>query len=182
MLKESKNKIITEMSISAALAFVLHLFIIIKMPSGGSATLGDLPIIIFSFRHGAKLGILLGAIYGLTKIFFGFHMPPVINLVFLILIFLLDYIIANMCLGLSSIFSEKNEKKLSKILLGISLSYLLKFICHVISGFTIWKTVFSSQTLIFVAAYNLAYILPEMFVICVIYSLIFKTEIFKNKK
>ena len=61
---------IVEGGVFIALATVLSLITIYKMPQGGSITAASMaPIIIYSIRWGVKKGLIAGAIYGLIQFF-----------------------------------------------------------------------------------------------------------------
>ena len=73
MQKESKSELVVTSALALAAAFLLGL---IKISSpwlyGGSVTLFSMvPIIIISFKMGAKTGFVLGINYGILKLILG---------------------------------------------------------------------------------------------------------------
>jgi thiamine transporter len=176
-LKSKKSLIIAEMSVSIALAFVLHsLIVILRLPNGGSVTLGNLPLLIFALRRKLKLGIISGLIYGTIKVFVGFHMPPISEFKFLLTSILFDYLLSYSCFGIVTIFFYQNlfHKKTAKVLFGIIFVYFLRFIFGVISGIIVWSALLPQEVsaVMFSSAYNAAYIFPEMIIILIIFLII----------
>ena len=47
-----------------ALALALSFLKIIKLPSGGSVSLGILPLMLIAARHGAKTSLVCGIVFG----------------------------------------------------------------------------------------------------------------------
>lgn len=133
---------LTETAIMLALAVALSYVQIFTLPMGGSITLfSQLPIIIIGYRYGAKWGISTGIIYGLLEMLLqglgNFAYVKGIGS-YLILIFA-DYVLAFMVLGLGGAMFRKAIKNQAAALgLGAFVGSLLRFICHFISGVTIW--------------------------------------------
>lgn len=133
---------LTETAIMLALAVALSYVQIFSLPMGGSVTLfSQVPIIIIGYRYGWKWGCLTGIIYGLLEMLLqglgNFSYVKGIG-AYLILI-LADYVIAFMSLGLGGAMFKKAVKNQSVALgLGAFVASALRFICHFISGVTIW--------------------------------------------
>ncbi len=133
---------LTETAIMLALAVALSYVQIFTLPMGGSITLfSQVPIIIIGYRYGAKWGIPTGIIYGILQMLLqglgNFAYVKGIG-AYLILI-LADYVFAFMALGLGGAMFKKSVKNQSLALgLGAFVGSLLRFICHFISGVTIW--------------------------------------------
>jgi thiamine transporter len=179
---EKRSRVISEMAISIALAFILRSYaVIIRMPNGGSATLGNLPILLFSFRRGAKSGIVCGLICGLLKALFSFRVPPVFDPVILFLAMFFDYALAYLCLGLAPLFLFK-KKTLLRTLFSVGLSYVVKLFCHIISGIFVWKNIITDHVhrLGLVVIYNLAYVLPEMIIVIIFCCIAFRLKVFRK--
>ena len=151
-----------------ALSIVLGKIFVLKMPFGGSINLSPIPIIISSILFGPSWGIYTGFSYSIIKIIFGFQMPPVVNPVNIIAVFLLDYIIPYTSLGLSSIFKVKGK---ISIYLAIISIMTLRLLSTTISGVIIWKNLLRPDLniLTYSFVYNSIYIIPETilsFIIC----------------
>lgn len=133
---------LTETAIMLALAVALSYVQIFSLPMGGSVTLfSQVPIIIIGYRYGAKWGISTGVIYGILEMLLqglgNFAYVKGIGS-YLILIFA-DYVLAFMVLGLGGAMFKKAVKNQAVALgLGAFIGSLLRFVCHFISGVTIW--------------------------------------------
>ena len=119
----------------------LNLF---AMASGGKLNLGPIALLICSYHMGYKNGLLVGFVSVLLQLaigsvgFYG------------IWSFLLDYLIAYSCYGLSSLFP--NYKYLYT---GIFITSLIRLASSTLSGYLLWETpLWSSLT------YNASYMIP----------------------
>ena len=149
-----------------ALSIVLGKIFVLKMPFGGSINLSPIPIIVSSILFGPSWGIYTGFSYSIIKIIFGFQMPPVINPVNIIAVFLLDYIIPYTSLGLSSIFKVKGK---ISIYLAIISIMIVRLLSTTISGVIIWKNLLrpNLNILTYSFVYNSIYIIPETILILI---------------
>ena len=133
---------LTETAIMIALAVALSYVQIFSLPMGGSVTLfSQVPIIIIGYRYGWKWGCVTGVIYGLLEMLLqglgNFSYVKGIG-AYLILIFA-DYVVAFMVLGLGGGLFKKVVSNQSVALgLGALVASALRFLCHFISGVTIW--------------------------------------------
>lgn len=163
-----KNKPIiclTESAIMIALSTILGFVAIMKMPYGGSITACSLlPIIIIAYRRGTAWGLLTGLAYSILQLILGMD-----NLSYAtswkagVAIVLLDYILASTVLGLGGIFKGRINNEGNALAMGALLCCIIKYICHVISGCTVWAGVSipDKDGLIYSLIYNVAYMLPE---------------------
>lgn len=125
LIRFKKIKIDTSMlariGIAIAIACVLQILRIYHFPMGGSITLGGMiPLLIISFIYGPEVGMLTGFVYGLLNLFLD---PYILHPVQV----LLDYPLPSIAIGLAGYFKDKP-------LLGTFIAFLVKFICHFISG------------------------------------------------
>ena len=133
---------LTETAIMIALATGLSYVTIFKLPMGGSITLfSQVPIMIIGYRYGVKWGCVTGIIHGILQMLLqglgNFAYVKGIG-AYLILI-LADYFVAFMVLGLGGGMFKKVIKNQTVALgVGAFVGSLLRFICHFISGVTIW--------------------------------------------
>lgn len=133
---------LTETAIMIALATGLSYVTIFKLPMGGSITLfSQVPIMIIGYRYGVKWGCVTGIIHGILQMLLqgleNFSYVKGIG-AYLILI-LADYFVAFMVLGLGGGMFKKLIKNQTVALgVGAFVGSLLRFICHFISGVTIW--------------------------------------------
>lgn len=163
-----KSLRLTETAIMLALGFILSMLTILKMPFGGSVTAFSMvPVILIAYRYGTAWGLLSGFAASLLQMLMGLE-----NLTYatsagaVIAIIFLDYIIAFTVMGLGGIF--KGKIKDSGIAVGAAalIICVLRYICHVISGCTVWAGVSIPTTdgLLYSFVYNSAYMIPETIV------------------
>ncbi len=180
----NKIRILVESATMVALAFVLSMVKVFKLPWGGSITLlSMLPIIILSIRNGVKNGLICAFLYSLTQFLdgvigdglFAWGLSPL----YLALCIFLDYIGAFTVLGLAGMF-RKSEMKgwIGGTAAVISIRYLL----HTLSGAVVfhsagklWEGLEISNPWLYSAVYNACYMLPEMILTTIGAVLLFKT-------
>ena len=88
----NRTRILVEMALSIALAYVLGRFAVFRMPAGGTISLNMLPLFVFALRRGLRPCLAAGAVYGLLDLTLD---PYVINWTQL----LLDYPLAYTMIG-----------------------------------------------------------------------------------
>ena len=158
---------LTETAIMIALGTVLSIIKLVDLPYGGSVTVAHmLPVILIAYRYGAKWGFLSGSAYGLLQLLLGMKNLSYATSIWAgIAIIVFDYILAYSAMGIAGCFSkQKNQPK--ALLLGGFLVFLTRYICHVISGCTVWAglSVPTKDALIFSVIYNATYMIPEAIV------------------
>ena len=122
-------KVMLEGALCIALAVVLDKLNLFRMPNGTSVDLELVPLIIFAWRHGLKLGLCIGALTGVTQ----FLLSPVYVSIIQVII---EYPLASCCVGLSGLCLFKNLN-INKIL-GIILAGACQIACHVTAGALYW--------------------------------------------
>ena len=162
-------RILVESAIMIALATVLSVFKLAELPYGGSITLASmLPIALLAYRHGTLRGLGAGLVYGVIQQLLGlknlsyFTTPQSI-----IAIILLDYAVAFAVIGFAGIFRRTVRRQSTSMLLGTLLACLLRYVCHVISGATVWAglSIPTGAALIYSFIYNATYMIPETIVL-----------------
>ena len=158
---------LTETAIMLTLATVLSLFKLIDLPYGGSVTIASmLPIVIISYRHGLKWGLLGGFAGGIIQQLLGLNtLSYVTTWQSILAVILLDYILAFGFEGLGGVFRKKTSQP-QALVLGSLLVCLIRYICHVISGATVWAglSIPTNAALIYSLGYNATYMIPETIV------------------
>ena len=168
--KQPVNKTLrlTETAIMIAAASVLSLIKIVDMPFGGSVTLFSmLPIAVISFRYGIPWGLLTGFANALIQMLFGMkNVSYGTSAAAVIAIIMLDYIVAFIVIGLAGMFRNKIKDSGTALAAGTLITCALRYVCHVISGCTVWAGVSIPDTdgLLFSLAYNATYMIPETIV------------------
>lgn len=159
-----KTKKLVTTAVMIALAAVLSMVKIWKMPWGGSVTLLSMvPIVIVSLKYGTKWGLFSAFVYSLVQLFLdlGELMSWGLTPAILIGSFAFDYILAYTALGLAGIFGNKS---IEKVTAGISLAVFIRFVCHFISGSVLFGEMAWEgwNKFAYSFCYNGAYMLPEL--------------------
>ncbi len=156
----NRVKFLVEGGIMIALAYVLSMVKVYEMPNGGSVTAASmLPIIIFAIRWGLKPGIFVAGTYGLIQFLLGpkwsFHPVSI----------LCDYILGFGILGLSGLFG----KDFMKSMVASTLMMMARLCFSVISGIVVFQV-----DLVGSLIYNATYMVPEMLLTLVVYTVVYK--------
>lgn len=133
---------LTETAIMLALAVLLSYVTVFSAPMGGSITaFSQVPIVIIGYRYGFKWGTGTGVIYGVLEMLLqGLgNFAYVKGFVAYLILILADYVVAFACLGIGgSLFRKVIKNQTLALALGGAVASLLRFVCHFISGVTIW--------------------------------------------
>lgn len=142
--KASKTQILAESAIMVALSIaVFAVSDMLPWPyayGGGFSLFGQVPIIIVSYRHGIKNGLAASTVLALFEMMMGYkNFSYVTGIAAYLIVAFADYIIAFGCLGLGGMFKGKFGKQPLELALGGVVVCIIRFICHFISGVTIWS-------------------------------------------
>lgn len=167
LTKKQKNRRLAESALMLALATILSELAVFSLPFGGSVTLfSQVPVILISYRYGVKWGLTTGLALSLIQLIFGIQNFSYVSGIsaFMILAFC-DYIIAFSALGLGGMFKYKIKNDVLAISLGGVLVTVIRFICHFISGATIWKEYAEGAPVLeYSFNYNASYMVPELII------------------
>ena len=172
MKNKRQTKKIAEAAVMIALATVLSICEIFKLPYGGSVTAASmLPILIFSYRHGIGMGLSAAATYatvqqllGLNNLFYVTGWQSVLAVIFL------DYLLAFTVIGLGGIFrgriiSHRGRVNAQAVELALGMIFvcILRYAFHTIAGATVWAglSIPTEAALIYSLGYNAIYMIPE---------------------
>ncbi len=141
--RTAKTRILTESAILVALSIAIFTVSdLLPWPFvyGGSFSLfGQVPIIIVSYRHGIKNGLAASTVLAIFEMIVGYrNFTHVMGIVAYLIVAFADYIVAFGCLGLGGMFRGKIGKQSTELVLGGFIVSVIRFICHFISGVTIW--------------------------------------------
>jgi len=169
----SRTKILAEMVVAIALSTVLSFVKFSIWPQGGSVTAGSMvPMLWFSLRRGAKLGIISGIVYGMVQFFvepYFFHPAQV----------LLDYPIAFGALGLAGLFQTHEVS-------GVAAGIGGRFLAHFVSGVVFFATYapeiylglnIGANAFTYSAIYNGTYLVPELVISSVLMVVLTKRKL-----
>lgn len=136
MIARSKQKWTSQMlanaAICMALSFVLSYIRLFKLPQGGSVTPASLlPILAFAYAYGAIPGLVTGIAYGFLQMI---QDPWIVSVAQAAL----DYPLAFGCIAFAGWAGAMQRKhgwnELAGWLLGVALTGVGRFVCHVLSG------------------------------------------------
>lgn len=150
---------------------------------GGFSLFGQVPIIIVSYRHGIRNGLVASTALALFEMIMGFkNFSHVNGIVAWLIVALADYLIAFGCLGLGGIFKNKIKNQTAALVTGGISVCIIRFLCHFISGVTIWKGYTPENMLVGVYSlvYNGSYMLIET--IITVIGLVAVSAVFNFKK
>jgi thiamine transporter len=160
------TRVLTEAAIAVALSFVLGLFVLFKMPFGGSVSLEMIPLILLSLRQGWKVGVIAGTAYGLLDLAIDHFVVHPLQL-------LLDYPLAFGVLGLAGLF----KPTVRGAILGATVAVLARFSCHFLSGvvfFASYAADYDLNPFLYSALYNVAYLAPSLGIAVVVVVVLLK--------
>ena len=180
LTKKEKIRRLVESALMLALSTLLAEFAIIKFPFGGSVTIfSQVPMVVISYRYGIKWGAFAGLCMGIIQMLFGMGNFAYVSgiVAYLILIFA-DYIIAFGALGFGGMFKNKIKNPVIAIALGGAVVSIIRFLCHFISGVTIWGDYADGAQAVweYSFTYNAGYMVPELIITvvgCIVVSSIF---------
>ena len=149
----NKTKRITESAMLLAVAIVLELvskMIIPEMPFGGQITLVSmLPIVLISYRHGVKWGLVAGVAYALLEMAIGAktvaaafqpgYFGDGVMLLNAFIMCVLDYLVAFTCLGLGGVFRNKIENRGTALMCGSLVALGARYVAHIASGYILFS-------------------------------------------
>lgn len=171
VMNQNKTKSLVECAIMIALATVLSMIKLAELPYGGSITIASmLPIAIIAYRRGLGWGLGSACVYGVVQQLLGLNsLSYVTTWQSIVAVILLDYIVAFTVIGFAGIFRNKIENQALGLTLGCVFVSILRYICHVISGATVWAglSIPTQAALSYSFVYNATYMLPECIILAV---------------
>ena len=149
----NKTKRITESAMLLAVAIVLELvskMFIPEMPFGGQVTLVSmLPVVLISYRHGVKWGLVAGVTYALlemalgAKTVAGAFQPGYFGdgtmIVNALIMCVLDYLVAFTVLGLGGLFRKRIKNPGIALLCGSLVALSARYVAHILSGYVLFS-------------------------------------------
>ena len=158
----NKTKRLTESAMLLSVAIVLELvskMFIPELPFGGQITLVSmLPVVLISYRHGVRWGLVSGAAYAMIEMAIGAKtvtaafQPGYFGEGTLILnafvMCMLDYLVAFTVLGLGGLFRDRIENRGRALCCGVLVALGCRYVAHVCSGYILfagWAEWFFTQ-------------------------------------
>ena len=166
----SPVRVLVEAAMMIAIGTILSVLKLIDLPYGGGVTIAAmLPVIIISYRHGLGWGFLTGLVFGIIQQVLGLdNLRWVTGWLSVVAVIVVDYLLAYTAAGLGGAF-RKSMKQPYALMFGAILVCVVRFICHFITGVTIWRDLSRTawQSIVFSLGYNATYMIPEAIVTAV---------------
>ncbi len=178
-MRNKKILVMCECAVMLALAFALSYARLFKGAFGGSVTLASmLPIILVSIKHGTKIGVGTAFLYSLTQLLQGFLEGDIYFAMsggVLVTAILFDYIVPFTVLGFAGLLKNRGE---AWIYAGISAVVFIRFICHFVTGVSIWKQWRPDgwSPALYSLAYNGGYLLPDFIILMAVAVLMLRVK------
>jgi thiamine transporter len=159
------TRVLAEAALAVALAFVLGLITVFRMPFGGAISLEMVPLILLALRQGPFVGVVAGAAYGLLDL----AIEPValhpVQVIF-------DYPLAFGVLGLAGFF----QPTVRGAILGTVVAVLARFFCHFVSGVVFFASYAPKgwNPYVYSAAYNATYLVPSLVIALVVVTVLLR--------
>ena len=158
----NKTKRLTESAMLLSVAIVLELcskMFIPELPFGGQVTLVSmLPVVLISYRHGVKWGLVSGVAYAMIEMAIGAktvtaafqpgYFGDGVMLLNALIMCALDYLVAFTVLGLGGIFRDRIENRGKALCCGAIVALGCRYLAHILSGYILfagWAEWFFTQ-------------------------------------
>lgn len=172
---DKKVKMLVEGALMVAMAYVLDLLIIYKLPNGGSISLKLIPIVFFGIRYGCGWGALVGLVFGAANYFLGF--PDAIDWTSIIC----DYFLSFTLLGFGAGLMKK--VKLSAIW-GSVVGGLCMFASNYLVGVYVWGKympdtflgIHQTSPYIYSLLYNGTWAFPCIILAVIVFALLYQVK------
>ncbi len=168
MVKNLRVLRLVEGALLLAVAAVLSMVKLLDLPYGGSVTAcSALPVLLIGYRHGTRFGLFSAFVYALLQLLLGMSTLSYFSTpLSIVAVIVLDYVLAFVVLGLGGVFRREGRSQGTALAGGALLVCVLRYICHVISGCTVWAglSIPDEAALVYSLAYNATYMLPETLV------------------
>lgn len=176
---------LVECALFVATALVLDLVKAIELPYGGSIKFVMVPLLIIAIRRGVKWGTFSSLVYLAIAMILGrenFIYPgdgtTYPAAVYVLIVALFDYIIAYGICGLASVFMKPFKNKVVGVTAASFIACAIRYVCHVVSGATVWGSYmpedFKGGVLWYSITYNATYMIPITIVCVVVMPLLYK--------
>ena len=170
-----------ESAIMIAIGTVLSLFSFTGpwALGGGITFCSMLPLVLIAWRYGNGWGLFTAFVYSVLQLLLGIsNVQYADSIGTAVLIILFDYVIAFSVLGLSAVFKGRLKMPRLELVLGITLTFLVRYACHYVSGVLVWEVLWPNElgwaAPIWSLAYNGSYMIPEIIITALVAALIYK--------
>ena len=149
----NKTRRLTESAMLLAVAIVLELvskMFIPELPFGGQITLVSmLPVVLISYRHGVKWGLVSGVAYAMIEMAIGAktvtaafqpgYFGDGVLILNALIMCVLDYLVAFTVLGLGGIFRDRIENRGMALCCGVIAALGARYLAHILSGYILFS-------------------------------------------
>ncbi len=150
---QTKTKRITESAMLLAVAIILELvskMFIPEMPFGGQITLVSmLPVVLISYRHGVKWGLITGVAYAMLEMALGAktvaaafqpgYFGDGTMILNALIMCVLDYVVAFTVLGLGGCFRNRVNDPGVGLMCGSLVALGARYAAHIASGYILFS-------------------------------------------
>ena len=150
---KTKTKRITESAMLLAVAIILELvskMFIPEMPFGGQITLVSmLPVVLISYRHGVKWGLVTGVAYAMLEMALGAktvaaafqpgYFGDGVMILNAFIMCALDYVVAFTVLGLGGCFRNRIKNPSVSLMCGSLVALGARYVAHIASGYILFS-------------------------------------------
>jgi thiamine transporter len=176
-MKKNTTKILVECAMMIAMSTALSYFKIFEMPQGGSVTCASMvPLVLISYRHGLKWGVLTAFTHSLLQMLIQFNVPPAKTFGAFLAVVALDYVLAFTALGTAAFFGKPFKNRAASVAVGAVTVTLIRFVCSFISGILVWRSYAPEGTPVWLYSltYNGSYMLPEILITAIVSVILVK--------
>ena len=177
-MEQTKNlttRRLVESSVMIAIGTVLSMFDF-KGPwalGGGITFCSMLPLVLISWRYGCRWGLFTALVHSLLQMLLGIsNVQYATNVQTAVLIILFDYVIAYSVIGLAAMFKNRVKNQQIALVLGITVTFLIRLACHYISGVMVWEVLWPNElgwaAPIWSISYNGSYMVPEIVITSIV--------------
>ena len=172
---------LVESAVMIAIGTVLSMFEF-KGPwalGGGITFCSMLPLVLVSWRYGCRWGLFTAFTYSLVQIVQGIpDIQYATNVWTAILIILFDYVFAYSVIELAAMFKNRLKNQQAALVLGITVTFLVRLACHYISGVAVWEVLWPNELgwapPIWSISYNASYMVPEIIITGIVAALSYR--------
>ena len=177
--QKSTTSILVEAGLMVAMAVILNEYVSFHFwANGGSVSLGGMvPILLLSYRHGARWGLLGGLTFSVLNCILGLKYLNGLTAIIFVGSIMLDYVLPFGILGLAGMFKGKLGDSTKEIIYGSSIVILVRYISHLVSGYILWGEITEKGVwgaIAYTFTYNSSFMIPEWIITMVILYFIAK--------
>ena len=174
---------LVESAIMIAIGTILSEFPKIDFPLGGGLTICSmLPLVLISWRYGVGRGLIAAVAYSLLQLLLGVNnVQYAASALMAAGIILLDYVVPYTLIGLAGMFKGRMKDPRLGLVLGIAVTFTLRFLCHFVTGWWIWDALWPNEfgwaSPFYSLAYNGSYMGAELVLTSVVAWILYSTPL-----